>query len=72
MKSGKNWREFPTQTESFEIVGLYGVALDAKWGRPSLENTNMYIPDSCMPEGFGADPETMVWAYSFVLKILPG
>ena len=28
----------------------------------------MYIPDSCMPEGFGADPETMVWAYSFVLK----
>ena len=21
-----------------------------------------------MPEGFGADPETMVWAYSFVLK----
>ena len=64
----KNWREFPTQTESFEIVGLYGVALDSKWGRPSLENTNMYIPDSCMPEGFGADPETMVWAYSFVLK----
>ena len=64
----KNWREFPTQTESFEIVGLYGVALDSKWGRPSMENTNMYIPDSCMPEGFGADPETMVWGYSFVLK----
>ena len=64
----KNWREFPTQTESFEIVGLYGVALDSPWGRPSMENTNMYIPDSCMPEGFGADPETMVWAYSFVLK----
>ena len=54
--------------ESFEIVGLYGVALDSKWGRPSMENTNMYIPDSCMPEGFGADPETMVWGYSFVLK----
>ena len=33
-----------------------------------MENTNMYIPDSCMPEGFGADPETMVWDYSFVLK----
>lgn len=64
----ENWREFPTQTETFEIVGLYGVALDSPYGRPSRENTNMYIPDACMPEGFGADPETMVWDYSFVLK----
>lgn len=64
----ENWREFPTQTETFEIVGLYGVVFDSPYGRPSSENTNMYIPDACMPEGFGADPETMVWDYSFVLK----
>ena len=64
----ENWRDFSTQTETFEIVGLYGMISRNYGGELTCHNTVMYIPDSCMPEGFGADPETMVWAYSFVLK----
>ena len=64
----ENWRDFSTQTETFEIVGLYGMISRNYGGELTCHNTVMYIPDSCMPEGFGADPETMVWDYSFVLK----
>lgn len=63
----ENWRSFPTQTETFEIVGLYGIISRNSTG-PTLRNTFLYIPDSCMPEGFGGDPHTEVLDYSFVLK----
>ncbi len=56
----ENWRDFSTQTETFEIVGLYGMISRNYGGELTCHNTVMYIPDSCMPEGFGADPETMV------------
>lgn len=62
----KDWREFPTQTESFEIVGLYRIMLDRSLS--TNDNTVMFVPDSCLPEGFGGDPQTRVEDYSFVLK----
>ncbi len=63
----ENWREFPTQTESFEIVGLYGIT-SPNPVQPTLRNVFMFIPDSRMPEGFGGDPQSQVLDYSFVLK----
>lgn len=62
----ENWREFPTHTESFEIVGLYGIT--SMNVQPSHRNTFMFIPDSRMPAGFGSYSESEVTDYSFVLK----
>lgn len=65
-KGWENWREFPTHTESFEIVGLYGIT--SRDVQPTHRNTFMFIPDSRMPAGFGRDPQFEVADYSFVLK----
>ena len=46
----ENWRDFSTQTETFEIVGLYGMISRNYGGELTCHNTVMYIPDSCMPE----------------------
>lgn len=62
----KNWQSALTHTETFEIVGLYG--LDSSISPNSARNTIMYIPDSCMPMEFGNDQESEVTDYSFVLK----
>ena len=65
-----SWQEYETYTVEFEIVGLYGQLLEYA---VSSDFNDMYIPDSCMPAGFGRSPlESGVHQsyYSFVLRSL--
>ena len=43
------WQDYETHTEEFEIVGLYGRLDDYH----NVHTFRMYIPDSCMPGGYG-------------------
>ncbi len=63
------WKDFPTQEAEFTIVGTYGM-LASQPVQPTSRNVVLFIPDSCMPEGYGGDLATMLPSdqYSFVLK----
>ncbi len=64
------WQNYETYTEEFEIVGLYGVLTDIP-GMSILYSTYMYVPDSCMPAGYGrSQPGMHQYYYSFVLRSL--
>lgn len=65
-----DWQDYETCTEELEIVGLYGVLTNTP-GMSSLYSTFMYIPDSCMPTGFGRSQSGIdQFYYSFVLRSL--
>lgn len=64
-----HWREYPTQTETFQIVGLYGTGMDSSNAIPYTSSTlNLYIPNSCMPEGYGQETQVHMDSYSFRLR----
>ena len=68
-ESSVGWKDFPTQEAEFTIVGTYGM-LASQPVQPTSRNVVLFIPDSCMPEGYGGDLATMLPSdqYSFVLK----
>jgi len=68
-ESSVGWKDFPTQEAEFTIVGTYGM-LASQLIQPTSRNVVLFIPDSCMPEGYGGDLTTMLPSdqYSFVLK----
>ena len=62
-----SWQDYETHTEEFEIVGLYGGITER--GELSVQSNYMYVPDSCMPSGFGeSEPGVNQFSYSFVLR----
>ncbi len=61
------WRDAPTFDTEFEIVGVCNaVSLNSNDG--TLESQQIFIPNSCMPEGFDLNDEIYYNSYSFVLK----
>ncbi|MGE5578750.1 MAG: FtsX-like permease family protein [Bacillota bacterium] len=58
------WQDYRTCTKEFEIVGLYNILWDMQ---SSFFSTEMYIPDSCMPQGYCPREHTDLSLYSFVL-----
>ncbi len=44
------WREFETHSAEFEIVGLFS---DLRGFRFTTDFSHIYVPDSCVPEGYG-------------------
>jgi ABC-type lipoprotein release transport system permease subunit len=68
-ESSVGWKDFPTQEAEFTIVGTYGM-LASQSVQPTSRNVVLFIPDSCMPEGYGGDLTAMLPSdqYSFVLK----
>jgi hypothetical protein len=62
------WRNAKTQTEIFKIVGFYGF-LDSQRGELTMYTNMLYIPDSCLPTGYGDMKNDLYFPnYSFVLK----
>lgn len=62
------WRSLDTSTESFEIVGLYGI-IPLNPVELTNRNTQLYIPNSCLPDGYGGSQQNLYYSsYSFVLK----
>lgn len=61
------WGNYDTDVQEFEIVGLYGI-LSENPVQLSVYSTRMYIPNSCMPEGY-RDPNLYSDSlYSFILR----
>lgn len=63
-----HWQAYPTQTETFEIVGLYRSDHDPAYAPYASGSINLYIPDACMPEGYGQDAQVHMDTYSFRLR----
>ncbi len=55
------WKNCKTWTGSFQIIGVYG-ALQNDFD--TMTNTKMYVPDSCVPPGFGAAAESYMYGVS--------
>lgn len=64
----EHWKDYPTETKTFEIVGLYGSKEDSTVVPNGTGALNLYIPDSCMPEGYGQEEQVHMDAYSFRLR----
>ncbi|MDL2220305.1 ABC transporter permease [Eubacteriales bacterium OttesenSCG-928-N14] len=63
-----DWRNQPTHQETFEIVGMYRRTYSASQPARTVANTQMFIPDSCLPAQFtGAFPFVVDGRYSFVI-----
>ncbi len=45
------WREFETHSAEFEIVGLFS---DLRDFHTTMDFSQIYVPDSCVPEGYGS------------------
>jgi len=62
-----NWRDYPTYEEEFTIVGIYGMR--GRSASATKHSNYMYIPDSCLREGYGIDTSARIDSnnYSFVL-----
>ena len=63
----EHWQEYPTETETFEIVGVYGSDHDPYYPY-ATGSINLYIPDSCMPEGYGQETQVHMDSFSFRLR----
>ena len=63
-----HWKEYPTQMEAFEIVGLYGANTDSTNVPYGYGTIALYIPDSCMPEGYGQEEQIHMDSFSFRLR----
>jgi len=63
----ENWRDFPTEDISFEIVGIYGEVEPDYYG-DTLATLSVYIPGSVLPEGYNSTETVYPGSYSFVLK----
>ncbi|MEN6419891.1 MAG: FtsX-like permease family protein [Clostridiaceae bacterium] len=61
------WRDAPTFDTEFEIVGVYN-AVPFDSSACTFYSLNIFIPNSCMPEGFSLNDEIYYNSYSFVLK----
>ncbi len=68
----ERWKAFDSQEMEFEIVGLYNdlLTLRADSGYLSNYSVVVFVPGSCLPEGFGRDSleSTGSTGYSFVLQ----
>ena len=62
----KDWKDYPTYEEEFEIVGLFS-KLNIATSSHALE---IYIPNSCLPEDYrwNQDYNVREWEFSFVLN----
>lgn len=61
------WREARTFDSEFEIVGIYN-SVNSSSSVTTYESQLIFIPNSCMPEGFGLYDEIYYNSYSFVLN----
>ncbi|MEN6593377.1 MAG: FtsX-like permease family protein [Clostridiaceae bacterium] len=65
--STSGWRDAPTFDTEFEIVGVYS-AVPFISSSDTFYSLCIFIPNSCMPEGFGLYSELYYNSFSFVLK----